>query len=111
MSLGSFKAVRIVRFVTVVPVVRSAHGFAGQNGSNGSNVSNDVNDSNGSNGSNDPNVLLVHSACQEPAIDHEELPGDEAGSVRGEEHSGPDQFLDVTEPAHRRPHQDFLTTR
>ena len=50
----------------------------------------------------------VHAARQQPAVDDEELAGDEAGRVGGQVHAGAHQLLDAPEAAHGRAHQELL---
>ena len=54
-------------------------------------------------------ALLVDATCQESAIDHQRLPGDERGCIGGQKHCCTRNFVDSTETSHRRAHQQLVT--
>src|SRR5882724_3062460 len=57
-----------------------------------------------------PDSLLVYTARQNAAVYHQQVTGDEAGGVRGQEDRRPHQFFELAESLHRRAHQEFAAT-
>src|SRR5262249_4133724 len=53
--------------------------------------------------------LLVHAAGEESAVYDEYLTGHETGGVGCEEDCGARKLLELSEPAHRRPREEFAS--
>ncbi len=49
-------------------------------------------------------VLLIYAAGQNSTIHYQQVPGDEAGGVGGEEDGGASEFVELTETAHGSAH-------
>src|SRR6266496_945516 len=56
---------------------------------------------------NVPDASLVYATSQKTAVDRQQVPSDEAGRIRSQEHCGPRQFLELPETMHGRSQQEF----
>jgi hypothetical protein len=50
---------------------------------------------------------LIDPTSQNSTIHYQQVPGDEAGGVGGEEDGGASEFVELTETAHGRAYQKF----
>src|SRR5689334_24837995 len=54
--------------------------------------------------------LLIHAACQEAAVNRDDLPRHKTRRIRRKEDRGAREFVDIAEALHRRAHQKLTTT-
>ena len=55
-------------------------------------------------------LLLINTACKESAVDDQHLAGHKTCRFGREENRCTGKFLDLSEPSHWRPHEEFAAT-